>query len=93
MQGRFTKLIGPLTCETTGALDAWEFPDDTELIVIWNLVFEEDYPIEGGDFKSHRFIIAKTLVCFHYADFSLLIVLHLDEAYHLELASQICRSC
>ena len=68
MQALFTKLIGPLTCETTGALwDPWEGPDDGELIEIWNLAFWEDYPIEKGNVKSNWFIVAKVMVCVHYA--------------------------
>jgi hypothetical protein len=71
-QNLFSKLVGPLVCETTGALEPWDTPDDKELIEIWNMVFGAEHPIEKGDVKCKLFVVVKTLVCFHSARFPLL---------------------
>ncbi|KAF8231591.1 hypothetical protein L208DRAFT_1378060 [Tricholoma matsutake] len=61
-QHLFTKVVGLITCKTTGALEPWETPDYDELIEIWNLVFGNDHPIRNGNFKCEVFITAKTLM-------------------------------
>ena len=46
----------------TGALKPWSTPSDETIIEVWNLVFGDDHPIDDGDTKCRRFVVAKTLV-------------------------------
>jgi hypothetical protein len=52
----------PLSLDTMGALKAWNTPCDNTIIEIWNIIFGVDYPINEGDTKCDRFVVAKTLV-------------------------------
>jgi hypothetical protein len=48
--------------ESTGVLGPWEFPEDEEIIIIWNLIFGDDHPITSGDVNGELFLTVKTLV-------------------------------
>jgi hypothetical protein len=62
---RFSKLVIPMACETTGALNPWEHPTDKMMANIWNLTFDKPNRIADGDFTSSLFIVVKKLVCSH----------------------------
>ncbi|KAI0284150.1 hypothetical protein BC826DRAFT_973461 [Russula brevipes] len=49
---------------TVGALAPWDYPDDQQIIDIWNLVFGswDDHPITSGDVKGDLFIAVKGLI-------------------------------
>jgi hypothetical protein len=58
---RFAKDVLQIVHDTSGALLPWEFPTDEQIIEIWNLVFEDEYPILDGA-KDELFPIIKGLV-------------------------------
>ncbi|KAF8486334.1 hypothetical protein DFH94DRAFT_809635 [Russula ochroleuca] len=62
MKDRFKKKVIPLSLETTGALKPWAIPDDNAIVDIWNLIYDPDQQIEGGDLECQRFQVVKTLV-------------------------------
>ncbi|KAI0284154.1 hypothetical protein BC826DRAFT_973463 [Russula brevipes] len=61
---RFTRKVLPIALDTVGALAPWDYPDDQQIIDIWNLVFGswDDHPITGGDVKGDLFIAVKGLI-------------------------------
>jgi hypothetical protein len=62
MKDRFKKKVIPLSLETTSALKPWAIPDDNAIVDIWNLIYDPDQQIEGGDLECQRFQVVKTLV-------------------------------
>ena len=63
---RFTKLVLPIALDTTGALDPWEYPDDKQILEMWNLIFgsKNDHPLTDNNIKSELFATVKSLACF-----------------------------
>jgi len=90
---RFTKNVLPIALDTVGALSPWEFPDDEQMIVVWNLVFgsQNDYPIADGEVNSDLFTAAKALVRLPSLVICAVSMIYpfLDQARDLHLASQI----
>ena len=62
----FTKLVLPIALDTTGALDPWEYPDDKQILEMWNLIFglKDDHPFTNNNMKSELLTTMKSLACF-----------------------------
>ena len=61
---RFTKNVLPIALDTVGALAPWDFPNDHQMVDMWNLIFgsSEDYALIYDDVKGDVFIAVKGLV-------------------------------
>ena len=56
----YTKLIAPMACESSSALDPWENLCDEEFESIWNVVYKDSHcAVKGTPF----FKVLKALVC------------------------------
>lgn len=79
-----------MVCETAGALDAWEVPNDKMMLDNWNLVFGVEHRIQDGDFASPLFILVKKLVLLLSLSPPITHLHNVDETRHLCMAAQVC---
>lgn len=60
----YTKVIGPMACETSSALDPWESLCEEEHANVWNVIYEtSEFPAHPGGTPAPIYELVKALVC------------------------------